>query len=67
MVNMVIRKENLQMYEAKVRLIACMNWIEIETWFIFSPIPSDWIIYSSQEVEFCCYGPLDGDPHEVIY
>ena len=41
MVNMVIRKENLQMDEAKVKLIACMNWIEIETRFIFSPIPSD--------------------------
>ena len=31
MVNMLVRKENLQMDEAKVRLIACMNWIEIET------------------------------------
>ena len=31
MVNMFIRKENLQMDEAKVKLIVCMNWIEIET------------------------------------
>ena len=31
MVNMLIRKENLQMDEAKVKLIVCMNWIEIET------------------------------------
>ena len=30
MVNMLIRKENLQMDEAKVKLIACMNWIEID-------------------------------------
>ena len=62
MVNMLIRKENLQMDEAKVKLIACMNWIEIETRF-----PSHLITYSSQEVEFCCYGPLDGNPHKVIY
>ena len=38
MVNMLMRKENLQMDEAKVRLITCMNWIEIETRFVFSLI-----------------------------
>ena len=38
MVNMLIKKENLQMDEAKVKLIACMNWIEIETRFVFFPI-----------------------------
>ena len=38
MVNMVIRKENFQMDEAKVKLIVCMNWIEIETRFVFFPI-----------------------------
>ena len=37
-VNMLIRKENLQMDEAKAKLIACMNWIEIETRFVFFPI-----------------------------
>ena len=35
---MLIRKENLQMDEAKVKLIACMNWIEIETQFVFFSI-----------------------------
>ena len=67
MVNMLIRKENLQMDEAKVKLIACMNWIEIEMRFVFFPIPSHLIIDGSQEVEFRCYGPLDGNPHKVIY
>ena len=67
MVNMLIRKENLQMDEAKVKLIACMNWIEIETRFVFFPIPSHFIICGSQEVEFCCYGPLDGNPHDRGY
>ena len=38
MVNMLIRKENLQMDEAKVKLIACVNWIEIETRFVLFPI-----------------------------
>ena len=38
MVNMLIRKENLQMDEAKAKLIVCMNWIEIETRFVFFPI-----------------------------
>ena len=47
MVNMPIKKDNLQMDGAKVKLIACMNWIEIETWFIFFPIPSHFIIYGS--------------------
>ena len=65
MVNLLIRKENLQMDEAKVKLITCMNWIEIETQFVFFPIPSHVIIYGSQEVEFRCYGPLNGNPHEV--
>ena len=66
-VNMLIRKENLQMDEAKVKLIACMNWIEIETQFVFFPIPSHVIIYGSQKVEFHCYGPLHGNPLGVIY
>ena len=35
---MLIRKENLQMDEAKAKLIVCMNWIEIETRFVFFPI-----------------------------
>ena len=61
MVNMLIRKENLQMDEAKVKLITCMNSIEIETQFVSFLIPSHLIIYGSQEVEFHCYGPLDGN------
>ena len=58
---MLMKKENLQMDEPKVKLIACtMNWIEIDTRFVFFPISSHLIIYGSQEVEFHCYGPLDG-------
>ena len=40
------------MDEAKVKLIACMNWIEIERHFVFFLIPSHLITYGSQEVEF---------------
>ena len=40
------------MDEAKVKLMACMNWIEFEMRLIFFPIPSHLIIYGSQEVEF---------------
>ena len=54
------------MDEAKVKLIACMNWIEIETRFVFFPDPKP-LDYGLQEVERRCYGPLDGNPHEVIY
>ena len=60
-------KENLQMDEAKVKLIACMNWIEIETRFVFFPDPKPLNYLRLAIVEFRCYGPLVGNLHEVIY